>query len=78
MKRHYSVVVRGNWKTWSFDVSAEPEHVEQWREDGLEVDEVLNTIPVWVAKMGLTRAWCFLQDLWHLRFSWSRHKKKSE
>lgn len=66
-KKRYSLVIRGNYKTWSFDILAKPEHVADWRADGFEVDEIVNTIPLWVAELGLARAWVFCQDVFYLR-----------
>jgi hypothetical protein len=66
-KKRYSLTVRGERSVWSFTIEAEPEHVEDWRRDGLEVDELLNTIPVWVVDLRLTRAWCFAQDIFYFR-----------
>ena len=40
----YSITVRGINKTWAFDIPAEPEWVEAWRADGLEVNEIICTI----------------------------------
>jgi hypothetical protein len=33
----------------------------------LEVHDVINTIPVWVAGLGMTRVWCFAQDLFNFK-----------
>jgi hypothetical protein len=65
VKRLYSVTVRGREKTWGLPIKALPEHVEDWRADGLEVDELINTIPVWIHGLGLTRPWCAAQDFWN-------------
>ncbi|HMX28714.1 MAG TPA: hypothetical protein PKC13_24220 [Blastocatellia bacterium] len=67
MRKRYSITVRGQFYTWSFAVDAEPAHVEDWRADGLEVNELLNVIPEWAVSLGLTRIWCFAQDLFYLR-----------
>jgi len=61
--KRYALMIRGRRNEWSFPVWAKPEHVEEWREDGLIVDEVLNVIPQWVVDLGLTRPWCWLQDV---------------
>ena len=37
----YSLTVFGTNKTWAFEIAAEPEWVEDWRKDGLEVDEII-------------------------------------
>ena len=62
-----SISVRGAKHKWAFNFYADPKHIEEWREDGLEIDEIVNTIPIWVADRGWTRGWCFLQDLFHFR-----------
>jgi len=36
---------------------------EEWRQDGIEVDEVLYIVPDLVQSMGLTRPWCWLQKI---------------
>lgn len=41
----YSLTVSGINKQWSFEIPAEPEWVEDWRNDGLEVDEVVCQMP---------------------------------
>lgn len=58
----YAVIVKGRSKHWhlTFENDAQAKGM---REDGFEVDVVVNTIPVWVAELGLTRAWCLAQDI---------------
>jgi hypothetical protein len=63
MTRLYSITIQGKHKTWSHLVWANPEHVTDWREDGIEVDEVLYIVPDLIQSMGLTRPWCFLQRI---------------
>lgn len=68
MKKHYSLTVRGENKVWIFDILAEPPHVEEWRDDGLDVGEVCNTIPEWYVNAGLpVGLYCFFQDFFNLR-----------
>jgi hypothetical protein len=66
MKKRYSLQVRGHQHEWCFDVDAKPEHVEDWRADGLEVWELVNTVPVWLPA-SLVRPWCIVQDIFHFR-----------
>jgi hypothetical protein len=66
-KKLYSITIRGNEHTWSFDVMVDPRFVEEWRADGIEIDEICNVIPEWIADLGITRLWCFVQDLFHFR-----------
>lgn len=60
----YTITIRGKWKTWSFPVSGTPEYAAQWRADGLEIDELVHTIPARAVYMGLLRPWCALQTAW--------------
>lgn len=68
MKR-YSVIVKGKDKTWSFTVHAKSQWVDDWRDDGLEVSEVLNVVPAWAVTLGLTKIWCFVEDIFYFRNS---------
>ncbi|HWR66088.1 MAG TPA: hypothetical protein VN364_08210 [Bellilinea sp.] len=63
MKKRYALDIRGKRKEWSFVIMAEPKHVEDWRADGLHVDEVVNIIPQWWVDLGLpVKLWCAVQD----------------
>ena len=68
MKKLLSVEVKGAEKNWSFDFHGDPKHLEEWREDGLEINEIVNTIPMWVVDMGLMAPWIFFQDLFNFKF----------
>ena len=61
------IEVRGKDKRWSFAFYGDPRYLAEWRADGLEVNEVANVIPAWVAGLGLARPWCFVQDVINLR-----------
>jgi hypothetical protein len=63
MTRLYSITIQGTRRTWNHLVWAKPEHAEEWRRDGIEVDEVLYIVPDLVQSMGLTRPWCWLQKI---------------
>lgn len=66
MKKLYSLDVRGNRKKWSFQIWADPKHVEDWRGDGLRIEEIVNTIPEWWVNAGFSvHLWCFFQDLFN-------------
>lgn len=62
-----SVTVKGKNHTWSFNFYGDPKHVAKWRDDGLEIDVIFNVIPVWVKDLGLTKVWCFFQDIFHFK-----------
>lgn len=67
MKR-YALTVRGSRKTWSFTLNADLAHVEDWRADGLEVDELVYSIPAWVVDLGGTWLWCRCSDVFNFRW----------
>lgn len=70
MKRKIEITVRGKSDTWGFVFQGDPKYLEEWLEDGLEVSEVLNTIPLWAQQMGLTHIWCRVQDVWRWLRVW--------
>lgn len=69
-KKLYGLRIQGDRHFWSFDVMVDPQYVQEWRDDGIEIDEIVNTIPAWITDLGLVRAWCFLQDLFHFKNPW--------
>jgi hypothetical protein len=70
MKRLFSVEVRGREKLWGFPFKGDPKHLEEWRADGLTVDVIENTIPLWAQQMRLTHVWCRVQDAWNWMRLW--------
>ena len=67
-KKLYSLNIRGRHKEWGFPIWADPKHVEDWRADGLNVDEIVNIIPEWWVNAGFSvRLWCFFQDLFNFK-----------
>ena len=58
-----TIFVKGQHKTWAFRVTGTPQHLADWRADGLEVDELLNVIPAWAP----VRWWCLIQDMFRFR-----------
>lgn len=65
-----SVTVQGKRSSYCFNFYGDPQYLEEWRADGLEIDLIENTIPMWVVDAGLTRAWCFVQDVWNFKNPW--------
>lgn len=61
MKR-LSIIVKGHKHEWSFTFTGDPSHLDDWRNDGLEVYEVINEIPEWLPSP-LIRLWIFIQDI---------------
>ena len=62
MKKHYSITVKGRRKTWSFDVLLNSRYLDDYRGDGLIIDEVVNTVPEWLW-WRLVKPWCLAQDV---------------
>jgi hypothetical protein len=77
-KKLHTLVVKGKNHTWAFDVYASPEYVAEWRADGLTVEEISNVVPNWIVEIGLTRVWCFVQDLFHFKNPFGRYKDPFE
>jgi hypothetical protein len=68
MKKLYSMEIRGNTKQWSFYFHGDPKYVNEWRDDGLEINEIINVIPEWIVSIGLMRPWVFFQAHFNFRF----------
>lgn len=64
MSKLLSITVKGNRHEWSFSFYGDTKYLEEWRSDGLLVDEVSNIIPAWVPGK-LVWAWVFLQDVFN-------------
>ena len=65
MKQLMLLEVRGKNKTWDFTVEGDARYLEEWRNDGLDINPLVNVIPQWVVDIGLLRPWCFFQDLFN-------------
>ena len=59
--------VKGLRHSWSFQFYGSPSDIQAWRNDGLEVYEVENTVPSWVPYWAV-KAWCKLQDFFNFKF----------
>ena len=62
-KKLLSIRVKGNNKDWGFRFYGDPKYIKEWEADGLEVQRIINTYPEWAANAGLSKPWCFFQDL---------------
>lgn len=67
MNKLLAVEIKGKEKNWSFNFYGDPKYLNEWREDGLDVVEICNTIPLWIHNLGLTKIWIFLQDLFNFK-----------
>lgn len=67
MAKNVSLVVRGKQHEWAVDCVMKQNQIDAMREDGLDIDEPLYRIPLWVAELGFARPWCFCQDVFNFR-----------
>ena len=68
-KKLMRVTVRGARHKWSFRTYADPKYLSEWHADGVDIVELANTVPMWLPA-GLTRAWCFAQDVFNFLNPW--------
>lgn len=66
-KKLMFVEVQGRDHTWNFEFYGDPQYLKEWQADGLKVEIVDNTIPMWVVDYGLTKPWVFLQDIFNFK-----------
>lgn len=66
MKPYTLTVKTESGKEFSFTTLVDPKYVEEWRAEGIEINELLNVIPEWVVDLGLMRPYIFFQDLLRL------------
>jgi hypothetical protein len=69
MKKLYAITIRGNEKIWGIPVILDEKYLKDWEEDGIDICEIVHTIPEFVQWIGLTRIWCWLQDIGLIRLS---------
>jgi len=67
MSKLLSITVKGKNHNWSFNFYDDPKYLKEWRQDGLDIVEIENTIPLWVVDFKLTKAWCFFQDIFNFK-----------
>jgi len=63
-----AVTVTGKQHSWSFHTYADPKYIQEWLDDGLEVEEVINVVPTRVVNLGALRIFVFLQNLLHMNW----------
>lgn len=55
-----------------FEVLEDPAHLDHWRAHGVEIDEIVNTIPVWLPNWIPARWWCAAQDAFNFKWPWGK------
>jgi hypothetical protein len=66
----YQVEVRGKERTWCINTDISAETAQAWRDDGLTVNKLENTIPAWLPAFVPVGLWCFVQDVFNFRNPW--------
>lgn len=72
----FTTTVRG--RSFEWEVYVAERSVDDMRKDGIEVHEIINTIPVGVVEAGLAAPWVAAQDVWNLPtalWRWLKGKK---
>lgn len=70
MKKTMVIEVKGRTKVWNFAIKADEKYLKEWQADGVPICLLANTIPVWAVKLGLTRIWFFVQNVWNFLRLW--------
>lgn len=55
---------------WSFEVLADPKHLEEWHAAGLDIGVIQNKIPDWLPSWIAAKHWAFMQDLLGFKNPW--------
>lgn len=76
MKKRMNIDVRGKCHEWSVKCDMSQAQIDAMRDDGIELFEVVNSIPMWVVELGLVRPWCFFQDVFNFRNPFENGGKK--
>lgn len=59
--------IRGKSDEWIMVSDMSRAQVDGMRADGIDVGEVMNTIPDWAVASGLRPVWFFVQNAWNFR-----------
>jgi hypothetical protein len=55
---------------WGFETAVDPAHLDEMREAGIEIFEVVASVPGWVVRLGLSRPWASAQAAWQWLRIW--------
>ena len=70
MKPYSLTIKTDSGKEFSFTTLVDPQYVEEWRAEGIEINELLYVIPEWVVDAGLTKPYMWLQDFVRIPTRW--------
>ena len=49
-----ALTIQGKNHSWVWIVEGDPKYLEEWRDDGLEIDEIIIIVPAWWIDMGFS------------------------
>lgn len=67
-KKMMFVTVRGKQREWHIPFRGDTKYLQEWRDDGLEVYVIENSVPAWIVDIGLLHPYLFLQDAFNFRW----------
>lgn len=69
-KLHTLTVIDRQGIEFCFQVNVDPKYVPEWQARGIEIYPLHNVIPEWVVNIGMTKPWCFMQDIFNFKNPW--------
>lgn len=68
-KKLLMITVNGKQHRWSFLTYADPQYLQEWWDDELEIFQVSHVIPAWLPAWAF-RPWCIAQDIFNFKNPW--------
>lgn len=62
-----TVVVKGKQKKWVFDFEGDEKYIQDYKDDGLEVYQTGDLIPMWIVEYNLTKPYLFITKLFNFK-----------
>ena len=68
-KRMCTLKVKVDEGAYSFNVLVDTKYLKEWNDAGVDIQELVNTVPVFIANRGKIAIdiWCFFQDLFNFK-----------
>jgi len=64
MKQKMCITVQGKTGQFVFNFIGDDKYVQNWRDEGLDIDVIAYSIPKWVVDLGLIQVWVKATDIW--------------
>tara|TARA_R110000772_G_scaffold67618_2_gene150136 strand:- start:1880 stop:2107 length:228 start_codon:yes stop_codon:yes gene_type:complete len=68
-KKMCALKVKVDEGAYSFNVLVDTKYLKEWNDAGIDIHELINTVPVFIANRGKIAIiiWCFFQDLFNFK-----------